>query len=258
MKNNPAKANLQFLLLILFLAGFFVVLGACGDGDDDDDEAGDDNDDNDVDDDDDDDTMDDHGLPDDYVAPWPQEAIESRDYDETGEAGLLREKAMAYDDWHLAWHQPDHGSCIHAYFTDDTYTEVSGYHGHGDSTMWTGNYFGSQAFRYWVTGDEEARQNAINRVLTLSGHLHVTGRPGFISRFWDSLDSLTYPGDAWCDSYDRCHRVESGEYSGGWWIGETSRDQYIGWFYGMAVAYDLIDDEPTREIIRDDVTEVLD
>ncbi len=274
MKSTLIKTNLHSLPLIILLVTVLAVTGACGDdkgsssdslssdNDDDntdDDTAGDDdtgNDDDDVSDDDDND--DDHDIPDDYVAPWPQEAVESRDYDEAGDPGSLREKATAYDNWHLTWHQPDHGSCVHAFFTDDTYSQVSGYHGHGDSTMWTGNYLGSQALRYWITGNQQARQNAINKVLTLSGHLHVTARAGFIARFWGSQSSLTYPGDSWCDNNERCHKVDSGAYAGDWWIGETSRDQYIGWFYGMCLAYDLIDDEPTRQIIRGDMTEVLD
>lgn len=198
-------------------------------------------------------------VSDDFVAPWPRSNVEVRNYDESSVAGTLREKAEEYDDWHLAWHQPDRGSCIHAYFTDENYTAVYGYHGLGDSTIWTGTYLGSQALRYWVTQDAQAKQNAISKVLTLSGHLHVTGRPGFISRFWGSQAMLDYYGGlAWCQGSDRCHLVDTGQYAGDFWLGETSRDQYTGWFYGMALAYDLIDDEPTRDIIRDDVTEVLD
>ena len=252
-------------ILALVLALSFTACGDDDDDDDNDDAADDDDDDDDAADDDDDDDDDDDNdddddtvLPDDYLAVWPQSNVEAPDYDETGVAGPLREKAMDYDDWHLAWHQPDHGSCIHAFFTDETYTALSGYHGLGDSTIWTGTYMASQALRYHVTGDAQARQNAIAKVLTLDGHLHVTGRPGFIGRFWGSQDNLTYGGDAWCDGSDRCHKVDSGPFAGDFWIGETSRDQYTGWFYGMGLTYDLIDDEPTRQIIRDDVSEVLD
>ena len=196
---------------------------------------------------------------DDFLAIWPQGNVEVRNYDESPSAGTRRQKAEEYDDWHLAWHQPDHGSCIHAFFTDDNYTEISGYHGLGDSTIWTGTYLGSQSLRYWVTGEAQAKQNAIDKVHTLSGHLHVTGRTGFISRFWGSQSMLNYYGGlSWCQNEPRCHLVDTGPYTGDFWIGETSRDQYTGWFYGMALAYDLIDDEPTRDIIRDDVAEVLD
>ena len=200
-------------------------------------------------------------LPDDYLAPWPQEATAPRDYDESGAPGPLREKAVEYDLWHETWHQPDKGGCIHVYFTDETYTELSGYHGVGDSCIWTGTYLGTQAMRYWVTGDEQSLANVIAKVSTLDGFLHANGTPGFISRYWGSQDdTLFYQGDAWCDdpSQDRCHHVEEGDFAGDFWWGETSRDQYTGWFYGMAMAYDHVDDEGMREIIRADVAEVLD
>lgn len=212
----------------------------------------------------DDDTVDDDSADDDtaaeiYVAPWPQNPVLPRDYDETGDPGLRRLKAQDYDTWHRTWHQPDHGSCAHCYFEDDTYTTITGYHGIGDSTIWTGTYLASQSMRYYVTDEAEAKQIAIEKVQTLSGHLHVTGRTGFIGRYWGSQDMLEfYGGPGWCEGYERCHQVDDGPFTGDFWIGETSRDQYTGWFYGMMMAYDLIDDEPTREIIRDDVAEVLD
>jgi hypothetical protein len=68
---------------------------------------------------------------------------------------------------------------------------------------------------------------------------------------------LLYQGDAWCDADASCHHVDSGEFAGDVWWGETSRDMYSGWFFGMSLAYDLIDDEPTRDMIREDVTEVV-
>ena len=219
----------------------------------DDDSAADDDDS--IDDDDDDDTT----YPDDYVAPWPQSANEPQDYDESGVAGPLRQKGMAYDAWHLAWHQPDHGCAAHVFFTDESQSEVAGYHGIGDSAEWTGQYLASEAYRYYVTGDPAVKQLVIDKVAVLDGLLHVTGRPGFISRYWGSqamLDMYGAPG--WCDDSDRCHKVDTGLYAGDFWRGETSRDMYTGWFYGMVTAYDLVDDEPMREMIREDVTEVLD
>ncbi len=270
MKNS----FLWLIILTCVFAGLTVM--ACGDDDDDDnddndvevdDDADDDtngvdddvNDDanDDLNDDADDDSADDD-LPDDYVASWPQSNIEPADYDESGEDGPWRQKAQGYDDWHKTWAQPDYGCNVHQYFADDTYTEVTGYHGHGDSCIWTGTYLGAQAFRYHVTGEQEAKDNAMRMAQALDRLLHVNGKTGFISRYVGMQDSITYGGDEWCDGSDRCHHIEDGEFAGDWWIGETSRDQYTGWFYGMAVAYDLIDDEDTRQMIAADVTEVLD
>jgi len=198
-------------------------------------------------------------LPDDWVAPWPQAMIEPRDYDESAPAGELRLKAEAYDAWHLAHHQPYYGSTVGTVFQDATRTEVGNYFDYGDSCEWTGLYLASQAFRYHVTGEEQARANVLRTAAALSGHLHVTGTPGFIARYRGRQAPEIYPGDAWCDApeQDRCHHVESGPYAGDFWWGETSRDMYNGWFFGLAAAYDLLDDEGMRERIRADVTEVL-
>ena len=276
----------MFILMLLISVTLAVPLLGCGDDDDDDDDndtsvdddtGDDDSSDDDTDDDDtadddtadddtaDDDTADDDtaddDTPDDYIAPWPQSNIMPRDYNETPEAGPLRQKAEEYDLWHETWHQPDKGGNVHVYFADDTYSEVTQYHGAGDSCIWTGTYLGTQTARYWITDDEQARTNMINMVHTLDGYLHVNGRPGFISRYWGSQDDPHYyGGDEWCDNpdNDRCHHIEEGEFAGDFWIGGTSRDQYTGWFYGMTMAYDHLDDEDTLDIIRADVAEVLD
>jgi len=197
------------------------------------------------------------GCNDDYLAPWPQVTLEEPGYDETAAPGPLRLKAEAYDAWHEAWHQPDYGGTITARFADDTHTLIDSLHDWGDSTMWTGTYLASQAFRYYVTRDPQARANVLRMVDTLSAHLHVTGTPGYIARYRGSQTGPIYRGDAWCDEQDSCFSVEEGEFAGDFWWGSTSRDQYIGWFLGMTMACDLVDDEAMREKIRADVLEVV-
>jgi hypothetical protein len=192
-----------------------------------------------------------------YVAPWPQNPVEVRDYDEVVAGGELRQKAIEYDAWHVKWHQPYYGGTVDVLFKDDARTEYAGF-GFGDSCIWTGSYLASQALRYYVTGDPEAKATAIKTVNALDGYLHVTGASGYIARYWGPQTAISYPGDAACDANDGCRRVEDGEYAGDFWWGNTSRDQYTGWFLGMCLAYDLIDDEPTRSMIRADVHEVVD
>jgi len=282
---------IPLLLIAMLLAGF--TLFACGDDDDDDDDNNDNNtpddddtaddDDNDTADDDtadddtgDDDTVDDDtgdddtsdddtgdddtgddDTPDDYLAPWPQTNIEPGGYNEVPTPGPLRTKADEYDQWHLDYHQPYHGGTVGTAFTDVSRTTVDHHFDWNDSCEWTGLYLGSQAMRYHVTGNAQAKTNAIRVVEYLSGNLHVTDTPGFIARYWAEQDPLIYPSNEWCDEQERCHRIDSGPYAGNWWWGETSRDMYNGWFFGMALAYDLIDDEDTRDLIREDVLHVL-
>ncbi|MCZ7586053.1 MAG: hypothetical protein M5R36_23515 [Deltaproteobacteria bacterium] len=213
-------------------------VSACGGGDDDDHTAGADDDDtedddtdadgdlnDDLDDDsaDDDTGDDDTAIADDWVAPWPQSAVEPRDYDETGVPGPLRLKAQDYDLWHLENHQPFYGGTVGVRFTDASRAAVESYFDWNDSSEWTGLYLVSQAMRYYVTGDAQAKENAIRIVNTLSGYLHVNGKTGFLSRYWGQQDPLIYPGDAWCDApeQDRCHHIETGPYAGDFWWGRN-------------------------------------
>ncbi|MCZ7583172.1 MAG: hypothetical protein M5R36_07440 [Deltaproteobacteria bacterium] len=281
------------MVLAFLIAGFTFFAGcSCGDDDDDDDSGDDDtlpvDDDDDLDDDEtdddtvpdwpdddtgdddtgdddtgDDDTGDDDTVDDLFVADWPQSNIETQDYDENPSAGTMRLKAEDYDQFHLDWHQPYYGSTVGiVVFTDANRDTVSSYGDFGDSCIWTGTYATSQAFRYYVTGEQEAKDNAIRAVTSLDRHLHVTGRPGFIARYVAPQDAPemyeAFGGDTWCEGHHSCHHIESGDYAGDWWDGNTSRDQYTGWFLGMATVYDLVDDAPTRAMIAANVAEVLD
>ena len=246
-------------LPILLLATCLISMAACS-GDDDDDTApapGDDDDDTG---DDDDDTGDDDTGPDENpdiaILDSPQDPYpDGFDFDESPEGGPLREKVIEYDLWHEAWHQPFYGATVGVYFADDERTEPIRYFDTGDSCIWSGTYLASQSFRYAMTGDEQAKANAIRTAEALSGNLHVTGRPGFIARYRGPQDPTVIDTD--CDEDENCHVIDDGEFAGDFWKGNTSRDQYTGWFFGMAIAYDLIDDEPTRAMIRADVAEVL-
>lgn len=258
----------------LVLLACLMLLSACADDDDADDPAGaadddsDDDADDDLDDDDadddtwpplpDDDADDDEETPDDFIAQWPQSNIEDGDYDEAPSPGALREKADAYDRWHRDNHQPYHGAVVGVLFTGPDRTTVDRYYDWGDSSEWTGVYLVSQAMRYHVTGDPVAKENALRAAAALHGHLDVTDTDGFIARYRGAQEPSIYESDDWCDATDRCHHVETGPYAGDFWWGETSRDMYNGWFFGLGVAYDLIDDEPMRQTIRADVIEVLD
>ena len=180
---------------------------------------------------------------------------------DAADAGPLRLKAMAHDTWLETWHTPNYGSHLHVQFTDDSKTRVDLYHGHGDSCIWTGTYITSQALRYSVTGELQARQNVIRSAGALSRHLHVTGRPGFIARYVGPQNDPGHAGEVGgceAEQNENCHLVNAGEFAGDFWIGNTSRDQYTGWFMGMAWAYDLVDDADMRRRIETDVTLVLD
>ena len=191
-----------------------------------------------------------------YVASWPQNTVEVRDYNEGMLfSGPLRIKADNHDTWNAKWHQPYHGGNVDIKFTDASHTIVESAEGLGDSCIWTGTYLGSQAMRYYVTGEPVAKDNVIKTFRALDGYLHVTGAPGYIARYWGRQDSIEYEKEK---NGDGCHAVNEGPYAGDFWLGNTSRDQYTGWFFGMSLAYDLVDDDWLKNEIRADVKDVID
>jgi hypothetical protein len=166
----------------------------------------------------------------------------------------LHQKAQEYTDWLIQWHSGDLGGVSDILFTDDTRTEMERTWGAGDSEDWTATYLVSQAIRYMVTGEQQAR----DEVIRIGNYLHVvheiTGDPGYIARY-AALDeppwNVEYP-----DGTAGKHLGE-GAWEGYFWSGHQSRDKYITWYWAMAWAYDAItDDAAFRAQIVADVREM--
>ena len=168
-------------------------------------------------------------------------------------AGPLADKADHYGDWTPTWHRLGYGAISETRFTDETLTELLNFGGRGDSTIWTGTYLAAQVFHYAVSGDPEAYGEILSTVDTLHHHLHVTGRPGFIARYRGPDE---YPFNEGCPD-EHCLPAE-GTYTGDIFMTNTSRDQYTGWFFGMVMAHDVIDDAAVKARIAADVAEVVD
>jgi len=165
----------------------------------------------------------------------------------------LHSKAYRYQDWVRQWHTSGLGGVSDIVFTDETRQEILQTWGSGDSTDWTATYLVTQAIRYIVTGEQQAR----DEVIRIANYLHIvhdiTGDPGYLARYaapnmppWN----VEYPD---CDS---CYAAE-GEYEGDFWIGHESRDKYMHWYWGLTWAYLAVDDEDMRSTIRQDFVEVL-
>ncbi len=128
---------------------------------------------------------------------------------------------------------------------DATNTTVVGYAHAGDAAIWTGHYLAAEATRFEVTKSPEVLANARRALDGIQGLVDVTAdamptNPGLLARFlWP--DSWWYA--ARMASEEGGHGLYRGS-SGGiphQWIGNTTRDQYSGVFFGLAVAYDAFD-----------------
>jgi len=170
------------------------------------------------------------------------------------------DRARAYGMW-LRRDGLAYGGVGNAAYSDPpAYTTVVSLGGLGDSAIWTGSYLAAEALRLQATGAPVARRNVKELVETLHLWLNVTGEPGLLARFVAPAGA-THPvvlGDLDCNS-PRCHCGVS--YDGDSWdyIGHISRDQYQGVMLGYALAYEALGDgdEATRELIRQDVVELV-
>jgi hypothetical protein len=126
----------------------------------------------------------------------------------------------------------------------------------GDSAIWTGHYLAAEAYRYAVTRDPAALANAWRALSGLRTLIYVTGS--------DLLARCAFPVESEFASGIVSEEREHGAYFGNFeqrgyqWIGDTSRDQYAGVFFGLAAAWDLIDDPAMPPTIMDLVWRMLD
>jgi len=125
----------------------------------------------------------------------------------------------------------------------------------GDSAIWTGHYLAAEAFRYRTTGAPQALENIRAALAGITRLIDVTGR--------DVLARCAIPGDspyrAGIANEERAHGVFHATLDDRqWvWIGHTSRDQYMGVFFGLAAAYDLVPDPEIRAGVTAQVTRLL-
>ncbi len=174
-----------------------------------------------------------------HLAAWPQ-SCPTR----PAAPGTLSAKTATLDqlvrDRHL-----DDGLLRSLQVDDDG--EVVARH-HLESTgLWTAMYLASQAFRYAVTGEEEAVENARIAVAGLSDLTGVTGIPGLYGRAYARPD-VAYTRDVvgasgWVES-------PAPDYEGWWYRGDVSKDTMDGIMWGYVVALDLFDDHELRDQVR--------
>jgi len=107
--------------------------------------------------------------------------------------------------------------------------------------LWTGLYVAAEAFRYAVTGEDEAKQNAEASLEALMRLEAVTGIPGFPARAIRGRDD---PGFG--NGHPEWHPTEDGSLE---WKGDTSSDEIDGHFFALSAFFDLVGDARDRKRI---------
>jgi len=123
-------------------------------------------------------------------------------------------------------------------------TQVVDYTRCGDSAVWTGHYLAAEAFRYKVTGSQDAMNNINNTIGAIYDLINVTGG-NVLARCALPANS---PYAASISNQESGNGIYNGSvYGAPWiWVGNTSRDQYIGVFFGLTVTYDMVSDQTVR------------
>ncbi|MFL6213192.1 MAG: hypothetical protein ACJ74J_04780 [Blastocatellia bacterium] len=151
-------------------------------------------------------------------------------------------------------HMPN-GTIIDPIFASPSSNEIVSYTRGGDSAIWTGHYLAAEAFRYKVTASPDALANVWKALDGIRALRVVTGN-NLLAR------CLVPPGWAFASSItheEAGHGIYGGTVDGHsyLWVGETSRDQYSGVFFGLGVAYDMVDEPSVRAFIQTEVTALL-
>ena len=126
------------------------------------------------------------------------------------------------------------GGILDPIFSSSDSQAITGYTRCGDSALWTGHYLAAQAYRYKVSGDPAALANAQAALAYLKTLVDVTGTD-VLARCVVPINSNYAAGITSEESANGIH--ESGD---DYWVGNTSRDEYVGVFFGLSIAYDLL------------------
>ena len=162
--------------------------------------------------------------------------------------------ALAISDNIRARHMP-YGTVMDPVFASPTSNTIVSYSRAGDSGIWTGHYLAAEAFRYSVTRSSAALANVRAAISGIRALVDITGT-NLLARCIVPVNS---PYAAAITSEEAGNGVYTASLGGVsyYWIGNTSRDQYSGVFFGLAVAYDFVDDPTVRSAAADLVTRML-
>jgi uncharacterized protein (TIGR03437 family) len=147
-----------------------------------------------------------------------------------------------------------YGTIIDPMYASSTSNVISDYTRCGDSAIWTGHYLAAEAFRYQVTGDPVALTNVQGAIAGIQSLVNVTGTSLLARCIWPTSS----PYAASLASQESANGIYTNTTMGDQWEGNTSRDQYDGVFFGLAVAYDMVNDAAVQSSISALITQMLD
>ena len=131
------------------------------------------------------------------------------------------------------------GTVLNPMYNSADSTTIQTYTRCGDSAIWTGHWLAAEAFRFAVTGAVDALDAAGTALRGVESLVGVTGSARVLAR---CVVDPSSPFAAGPRDEEAHHREYVGAYQGRRliWFGNTSRDQYMGVFFGLSVAYEHV------------------
>jgi len=146
------------------------------------------------------------------------------------------------------------GTILNPIFAGPASHQIVGYTRCGDSAIWTGHYLAAEAFRYNVKQSPDALKNVNKAIAGIKSLADVTGT-NLLAR---CLVPLNSPYAAGIQSEEAANGIHTNNSAGYFWVGNTSRDEYVGVVFGLGVAYDLVNDPSVRNSISQLATRLID
>ena len=133
--------------------------------------------------------------------------------------------------------------------TDPSNYDIIQYDDAGDAALWTGLYLAAEAFRYSVTRDERAL-TGVRRALDGIDTLSRASGDGYLTR---SIFKVNGPHVEHYKQVEGGYGLHVFQKNGEdyYWQDRTTRDQYAGVYFGLAAAYDLVDDQDVKNVAAD-------
>jgi hypothetical protein len=107
--------------------------------------------------------------------------------------------------------------------------------------LWTAMYVAAESFRFAVTRDAGARENARRGIQAIMRLESITGIPGFPARSFVKVGEDVQPKDGeWHDASDKAWR----------WKGDTSSDEIVGHYFVYPIYHDLVATDNEKAALR--------
>ena len=160
---------------------------------------------------------------------------------------MTLEQKAAYFEKRLNERHLHYGFASECRFNNATDTTTFSHSTNDNDGLWTSIYLAAESFRYAVTGEKDAYDNAIRTFLAMEKLNTVNPIPGFVARSYVSINESTGEGGEWHVSAD-----------GQWkWKGDTSSDEIVGHMFAYPIFFDLVAKGEMKDRVRGLVDRIM-